>query len=99
MIKLDKIKNMDYIIEKHFTKKYAVTDIARLLKFETFVEGRKGLRNTPHSCFRCNHRFNLDEYTYLGIVKGDKNRIFCKSCAELIADIIGKEKIGELCTK
>lgn len=90
---------MNYVIEKHFTKKYVVTDIARFLKYETFVGSRNGMRNTPHTCFRCGHKFNIDEYTYLGIVKGDKNRIFCKSCAEHIGDILGKERIGKLCTK
>lgn len=82
---------MNYIIERQITKKYEVTDIARFLKYDTFVNGRKGLRKTPQTCFRCGKRFILGDFTYLGIVKGDKNRIFCKTCAEHIADIIGKE--------
>lgn len=85
---------MNYVIEKHIVKKYVVTDIARFLKYKTFVGGRNGMQNTPHTCFRCGHKFNLDEYTYLGIVEGDKNRIFCKSCAEYIGNILGKEKIS-----
>jgi hypothetical protein len=88
---------MNYVIEKHITKKYEVMDIARFLKYATFVGGRKGMRNTPKTCFRCGHKFTDDEYTYLGVVKGDKNRIFCKSCAEHIASIIGKEKLSKLC--
>ena len=75
---------MNYVIEKHITKKYEVTDIARFLKYATFVGGRKGMRNTPKTCFRCGHKFTDDEYTYLGVVKGDKNRIFCETCGEHI---------------
>lgn len=90
---------MNYVIEKHITKKYEVTDIARFLKFETFLDGRKGMAHTPNSCLRCGYKFVKDDYTYLGIVKGDKNRIFCASCGEHIASILGKKEISKLCTK
>lgn len=79
----------NYIIEKHITKRYEVTDIARFLKYDTFVDARKGMKNTPKTCFKCGHKFNIDEWTYLGIVKGDKNHIFCQECAEEIVKKLG----------
>ena len=33
---------MNYVIEKHITKKYEVTDIARFLKYATFVVAERG---------------------------------------------------------
>ena len=86
----------NFIIEKHITKRYEVTDIARFLKYETFIGARKGMNNTPKTCFCCGHKFSEEEYTYLGIVKGDKNRIFCENCAKDIGEIIGKENITHL---
>lgn len=80
-----------YVIEKHIVKKYEVTDIACFLKYETFVGGRKGMKNTPKTCFKCGHKFADNEYTYLGIVKGDKNRIFCENCAEEIRKVLDIE--------
>ncbi len=81
----------EYVIEKHIVKKYEVTDIARFLKYETFLGGRIGMKNTPKTCFKCGHKFTNDEYTYLGIVKGDKNRIFCEECAEEIRKVLDIE--------
>lgn len=78
-----------YIIEKHITKRYEVTDIARFLKYDTFVDARKGMKNTPKTCFKCGHKFEIDEWTYLGIVKGDKNHVFCQECAEEIVKKLG----------
>ena len=82
----------NYIIEKHITKRYEVTDIARFLKYDTFVDARKGMKNTPKTCFKCSHKFEIDEWTYLGIIKGDKNRIFCKKCAEEIVKDLGVDE-------
>lgn len=82
---------MSYIIEKHFTRKYEVVDICQFLLFSTFHSVRKGMRFNPVVCFECGHKFADNEHTYLGIVKGDKNRIFCKSCAEKIALELGQE--------
>ena len=89
-------KEMSYVIDKVIRKRYEVTDIGQFLKFSTFHNARKGMRFTPCTCFCCNHKFTDDEYTYLGIVKGDKNRIFCKDCAERIAKKLGKESITKL---
>lgn len=85
-----------YIIEKTITRKYEVTDIARFLKYGVFADARKNMKNTPKTCFRCHHKFDGDEYTYLGMVKGDKNRIFCESCAKHIAEILGKKDLTKL---
>ena len=50
------------------------------------------MKNTPKTCFKCGHKFEIDEWTYLGIIKGDKNRIFCKKCAEEIVKDLGVDE-------
>jgi hypothetical protein len=42
------------------------------------------MRNTPKTCFVCNHKFKDDEKIYLTEVKHDKNRVVCERCAKLI---------------
>lgn len=69
---------MSYVIDKVIRKRYEVTDIGQFLKFSTFHNARRGMRFTPCTCFCCNHKFTDDEYTYLGIIRGDKNRIFAR---------------------
>lgn len=77
-------KGMSYVIEKQVTNKYEVIDMLRFMKYDFFTNARKGMRNTPHTCFRCGHKFVGSDWIYLGVVKGDKNRIFCETCGEHI---------------
>lgn len=83
---------MKYVIEKTITKRYEVTHIWNFLKYGTFVSGRKGMSNTPTTCFRCGRKFTEDDDLYLGVVNGDKNRVFCSSCGEHIASILNMKK-------
>ena len=68
----------------YVTRQYAILPTHPFLNFKTFVEARKGMRNTPKTCFVCNHRFKDDETIYLAPVMRDKNRIVCTHCAEII---------------
>lgn len=86
-------KLMGYVIEKHIVKKYDVMEIWKFLKFSVFCDARKKLGNTPKTCFKCGHEFSEDEYIYLGVVKNDKNRIFCETCANEIAKELGEDEV------
>lgn len=78
-------KSMSYVIEKHIVKKYEVTDVWPFLKYGTFSPARKKIGlDTPKTCFRCGHKFVESDILYLGVVKSDKNRIFCETCGEHI---------------
>lgn len=71
-------------IEKRHTRQYCITDAHEFMDFKTFVNARKGLRNTPKTCFVCNHKFFDSEQIYLAAVLGDRNRIVCEHCAKRI---------------
>lgn len=86
---------MACIIERHITRRYEVTDIARFMKFSVFHDARKNMRDNPTTCFKCHHKFDDDEYIYLGIVKGG-NRIFCKACAEQISKELGQDELKKI---
>ena len=91
---------MSYVIERQVVKRYEVTDMLRFMKYDFFTNARKGMSRTPKSCFRCGHRFVDDEWIYLGVVKGDRNRIFCESCGEHIIDILEIQRhTSDICTK
>lgn len=78
----------EYIIEKTVTTKYRVANISPFLKYDIFCEGRKGLSNTPKTCFRCGRKFNNDDITWIGIMKQGKNKIFCAQCGKHINSIL-----------
>ena len=82
---------MGYTISKrkkegyyYVTREYERVSAHEFMDFKTFVEARKGMRNTPKTCFVCNHKFKDDEKIYLAAVKHDKNRVVCERCAKLI---------------
>jgi hypothetical protein len=80
-----------YTIEKkrkegyyYVTRQYFILTAHPFMNFKTFVDARKGMRNTPKTCFVCNHKFADDETIYLAPVVRDKNRIVCEHCATII---------------
>lgn len=81
-----------YVIEKQTTTKYEVIDMIPFMKYDFFTNARKGMCNTPKTCFRCGHKFIDSDMIYLGVVKGDKNRIFCESCGKHIQEIFETQK-------
>ena len=82
----------EHIITKTTVKRYEVTVIAKFLKYDVFEESRvKHNLSLQKTCFKCHHKFQDGEYTYLGMIKGSKNQLFCKPCAEKIAESLGKE--------
>lgn len=68
----------------YVTRQYCIQDAHEFMNFKTFVDARKGMRNTPKTCFVCNHKFDDSERIYLATVLGDKNRIVCEHCAKRI---------------
>lgn len=75
---------MGYLIEHHIVRKCEVLDIFPFLDYKTFLDGRKGLMQTPTKCFNCGHVFSPEDKTYLGVIKHDRNRIFCEECGKKI---------------
>ena len=80
---------MNYVIEKHFTKKYEITEMNPFVQYRNLlgVIDVLGLK-TPKTCFSCGKKFFENDFMYLGLVKGDKNRLFCETCGRLIGSII-----------
>lgn len=69
----------------YVTREYSFSGEAHnFMKFKAFVEARKGMRNTPKTCFICGHKFRDDEDIFIAPVLGDKNRIICEHCAKLV---------------
>ena len=83
---------MSYIIQRVIRKKYEVTDIVKFMTYCIFRGTRKGMKHTPTECFKCGHKFDDKDFIYLGVVKGDKNRIFCDSCAKEIENKLCNNK-------
>lgn len=83
---------MNYVIEKQVTNKYEVIDMVKFMKYDFFVNARKGMRSTPHTCFRCGRKFNEKEWIYLGVIKKQLNKIFCESCGEHIRTLLDDKK-------
>lgn len=82
----------DHIITKTTIKRYEVTQIARFLKYDVHKEARTRYSlSLQKTCFKCGHKFQDEEYTYIGMIKGSLNQLFCKDCAEKIAKSLGKE--------
>lgn len=81
MYRIEKKRKEGYI---YVTRQYSIISARPFMKFETFVEARKDMRNTPKTCFVCNHKFGNDETIYIASVIHDKNRIVCAHCAETI---------------
>ena len=50
-------------------------------------------KKVRHTCFKCNHKFQDNDFTYLGFLKKHKNEIFCEKCASEIAEVIGMAKV------
>lgn len=82
---------MKFVIEKHSVKRYEIIDMIPFMKYDFFTDARKGMRHTPQTCFRCGHKFVDSDMIYLGVVKGDKNRIFCESCGKEISKKLESE--------
>lgn len=93
-------EGMSYVIEREVVKRYEITDMLRFMKYDFFTKARKGMRKTPRVCFRCGHEFVGSDWIYLGVVKGDKNRIFCEKCGKHVISIFEIQRNTErICTK
>lgn len=84
---------MAYYIEKrrkkgpyYESRVYAILPAHLFMTFIDFINARKGMRNTPKTCFCCNHRFADAETIYIAPVLNDRNRIVCKRCADVILE-------------
>lgn len=68
----------------YVTREYDLIAAHEFMDFKTFVDARKGMRNTPKTCFVCNHKFIDTEKIWIAGVMRDKNRIVCEHCATVI---------------
>ena len=69
-------------IKKVRTEHFVLMELSKFMTYGTFSGARKGLKYTPKSCFNCRHKFQDNEFIYLGIIQGKKNEIFCEKCAD-----------------
>lgn len=92
----EQVEKKEYIFEEVIKKKHIITDIARFLKYAIFCAARKKLQRTPTTCFECGHKFQPDEWTYIAMLKGELNQLFCETCANKIAKVLGKNEISKL---
>lgn len=57
------------------------------LKFEQFRKSRESIGlSVQRRCFSCNHKFKDDEDTYLVMLSGTHNQLFCKECNDKALD-------------
>ena len=52
---------------------------------KTFKNIREGMDYTCRSCFKCEHKFELDEKISIACFKEIGNKILCLTCAEDIS--------------
>ena len=84
----DKVFKIEKVI--HRVDKYDVYAICEFILARTLFSANKKVR---HTCFKCSHKFQDDDFTYLGFLKKHKNEIFCEECANEIAGVIGMAKV------
>jgi hypothetical protein len=51
---------------------------------ESFINIRKDSNYKCNSCFKCSHKFDINEKISLVCLKGIGNKVFCAACAEEI---------------
>lgn len=81
MYRIEKRRKEGYY---YVTRQYDIIEAHPFMDFKVFVEARKDMRNTPKTCFVCNHKFTDNETIYIAPVMRDKNRIVCADCAKKI---------------
>ena len=86
----DKVFKIEKVI--HRVDKYDVYAICEFMHAGELFAANKKVR---HTCFKCNHKFQDDDFTYLGLIKKHKNEIFCEKCANEIAEVIGMAKLKD----
>ena len=64
----DKVFKIEKVI--HRVDKYEVYAICKFTLASTLFSVNKKVR---HTCFKCSHKFQDDDFTYLGFLKKHKN--------------------------
>lgn len=81
----DKVFKIEKVI--HRVDKYDVYAICEFMHAGKLFAVNKKVR---HTCFKCNHKFQDDDFTYLGFLKKHKNEIFCEKCASQLPQPKGR---------
>lgn len=76
---ITKTKKQNYILT---TQQFKVRDVHPFIRYEDYRKGREGSRQrVQKTCFRCRHKFSDTEQTWLAVIQGYHNELFCEDCA------------------